>query len=166
MREFFHGWRRKVECGAMSAKFLRSPNFWVITLGLALMIGWPLVQISRYRRAFEPFTPIGAWLYSGGDDMGVPLRGPEGVQQVHFYDKGIGDAELFRVMVHLKRFPRLHSLYLDHTQITDAILPQLAELKLSRLDIRKTKVTAQGVKQFRRQVPKCEVDWQQEGSDP
>jgi hypothetical protein len=89
-----------------------------------------------------------------------------------------------------RRAPRLHSLYVASTgvtdgvveslagladlqrlglaanpRITDAALKQLASMpRLSRLELRKTSVTPAGVAEFQKAVPTCDVDWDDPGA--
>jgi hypothetical protein len=86
-------------------------------------------------------------------------------------------------LVHLQELPALESLFLDHTQLTDAALAHLLKMPalrvllldgtdvtdeglahlstlkgLRRLDLRQTKVTLAGVQRLREALPNTAVD--------
>lgn len=127
---------------------------------LLFVVGCSVIQTKRYRRAADPFSRVGAWVYSGADDMGISFFGPEGVKTVFFYDDEFGDEELAGLIENLEQFPALESLRLENTKITDAGLKQLSGLRLSRIGLSRTQVTEAGVKEFKRQSPECTVYWQ------
>ncbi|MDA0833611.1 MAG: hypothetical protein O2955_05830 [Planctomycetota bacterium] len=134
---------------------------WIL-LPVAFVVGWPVAQITRYKRVSEPFSRVGAWLYAGGDNMGVPIYGPDGVHTVYFYDQEFGDAQLIQIKENLRQLPKLRTLHLEHTQITDAGIEQLTDLTLAQVTLYGTKVTAKGVERFRKKMPDCKVAWSDE----
>lgn len=61
-------------------------------------------------------------------------------------------------IVQLKLSPNLIRLYLYDTQITDRALAALAQqTQLTDLDVRRTKVTAAGVVDFKKAIPTCDL---------
>lgn len=92
--------------------------------------------------------------------MGISFFGPEGVKTVFFNDKEFGDEELMGLRSNLEQFPMLESLRLQRTKITDAGLKHVSGLRLSRIYLTDTQVTAAGVDEFKRQAPECTVYWQ------
>lgn len=138
----------------------RIPTWVFVAICVAGPVVLAVVQNVRYRRASEPFSRVGAWVYSGADDMGIPFFGPEGVKTVFFNDKEFGDDELAGLKENLEQFPALQSVRLENTKITDVGLKLLSGLRLSHIGLSGTQVTAAGVDEFKRQVPECTVYWQ------
>ena len=115
-----------------------------VTICVAGPVVLAVVQNVRYRRASEPFSRVGAWVYSGADDIGISFFGPEGVKTVFFNDKEFGDEELAGLKENFERFPILESLRLQKTKITDAGLKHVSGLRLSRIYLTGTQVTSRG----------------------
>ena len=60
----------------------------------------------------------------------------------------------------LGALPELRVLLMSYTGISDEGLTHLRTLKrLETLDIRKTRVTAAGVKQLQEAIPDCTIHW-------
>ena len=91
----------------------RIPTWMFVTICVAGPVVLAVVQNVRYRRASEPFSRVGAWVYSGADDIGISFFGPEGVKTVFFNDKEFGDGELAGLKENFERFPILESLRLQ-----------------------------------------------------
>ncbi len=61
---------------------------------------------------------------------------------------------------HLNGMTKLRLLGLDQTQVSDTGLEHLKGLTtLARIYLQKTKVTPQGVADFQRALPKCDITW-------
>lgn len=68
----------------------------------------------------------------------------------------IGDASI----PELWHRPKLYNLRLDGTLLTDQCIPHLAKLKnLGYLTLGKTRITEQGIKQLRKALPSCSIDY-------
>jgi hypothetical protein len=76
------------------------------------------------------------------------------LRQLFLYESGLDD-----VMVkHLATLTELESLNISVGQITDAGLSELRVLKkLKSIDVRRTLITAEGVAEFKKAVPDCQV---------
>jgi hypothetical protein len=144
----------------MKRLFRKRPLWIVCTFAVAFVGGCSVVQTIRYRQAAEPFSRVGAWVYSGGDDMGIHLFGPDGIREVFFYDEQFSDAELASLRSNLAQLPKLRCLRLRNTKITDVGLQHLTGLQLGQIDLHGTNVSAAGVQHFKRQMPSCIVYWQ------
>ena len=97
-------------------------------------------------------------LYVNGTKLGgsglVHLKRLRNLHWLDLSGTGITDA----AVVHLKPFSKLRLLSLSHTGITDAGLENLNNPALIDLSIRKTGVSAQGLKDYRRLQPNCRID--------
>ena len=61
-------------------------------------------------------------------------------------------------LVILVGFPKLRTLDLRETRVTDKGVPHIRTLKgLERLDIRGTRITENGLQELRRALPDCEI---------
>jgi Leucine Rich repeat len=61
-------------------------------------------------------------------------------------------------LVHLLQLPKLKRLQLDDTAISDAGVPILEQLSLEALDVRDTRITAEGAHRIAHALPNCTVD--------
>lgn len=70
----------------------------------------------------------------------------------------IGDKEL-QELARLPAMSRVRSLTLEGTSVTDAGLKCLAKLRrLQNVDLRNTRVTAEGAKRLKRALPNCNIE--------
>ena len=60
----------------------------------------------------------------------------------------------------LRELPRLEALFLDSTMVSDRSIDVLSELSTLRfLDVRRSRMTAEGVARLRTALPLCKVQW-------
>ncbi|WP_425615748.1 hypothetical protein NA78x_005679 [Anatilimnocola sp. NA78] len=111
---------------------------------------------ERQQRAVEEIRKIGGgWklephtLYSNYDYC---FRD---VQHVALTSRSLRDEQL----VLLQEFPRLKTLSLSCSPVTDASLPYIRPLKrLEYLDLRGTKLSDAAIAQLKRELPSCEIE--------
>ena len=61
-------------------------------------------------------------------------------------------------MTHLLSLTKLEKLWLDHTAVTDEIVPLLAKLEsLRELHVDKTSLTPEGIRRLGKLLPACRI---------
>jgi hypothetical protein len=61
-------------------------------------------------------------------------------------------------LVHLQRLPKLKRLLLSETAVSDAGVPILEQLSLEELDVRDSRITAEGAHRIGHALPNCTID--------
>jgi hypothetical protein len=119
-------------------------------------------QLNEFHCAAEPIEKVtGRRIRAGGDGIGA-FQGTHGIVYVDLTGGEIGDEVLASLLPDLKRLPRLGSLFLSRSAITDFGLESLWQLKQLRcVYLDGTKVTADGVGRLQKELPDCHIEWQQ-----